>query len=458
MGLSRRRITDLVRSSRRRLRPIVLAALLLATSPSPAVLPTGLYALGPKLVAGDAVGGALQGGAVALSADGNTAIFGGSWDDSLHGAAWVYVREEGFWHEQMKLIGSNSSAQARQGIAVAISADGSTALVGGFQDGNGTGAAWVFTRSGSTWSQQGPKLVGTGGSGTAGTSQGIAVALSADGSTALVGGSADGNATGAAWVFTRSAGVWTQQGGKLVGTGSVGTSGQGNAVALSGDGNTAIVGGQGDNANAGAAWIFTRSGGVWTQQGGKLLGNDAVGNASQAASVALSSDGSTAIWGGPADNGFHGAAWVFTRSGNTWTQQGPKLVGIPGSSTGQQGYSVGLSGNGSTAILGAPQEIGFGAAWTFTRSGVTWSQRGGKYVGTAAVGSFALQGNAVALSGDGSTALVGGFYDDIDNNTGAVWVLDRLPVKGDVNGNGVIDVADVFFLINYLFAAGPSPR
>ena len=66
---------------------------------------------------------------------------------------------------------------------------------------------------------------------------------------------------------------------------------------------------------------------TFTQQGPKLVGTDAVGGAGQGASVALSGDGNTAILGGPGDNGGVGAAWVFTRSGGVWSQQGTKLVG-----------------------------------------------------------------------------------------------------------------------------------
>ena len=92
------------------------------------------------------------------------------------------------------------------------------------------------------------------------------MALSADGNTALVGGPADNNEFGAAWVFTRSGGVWSQQGAKLVGTGVVAgfPPNQGICVALSGDGNTAILCGQGSTPTLG--WVFTRSGGVWIQQ------------------------------------------------------------------------------------------------------------------------------------------------------------------------------------------------
>jgi hypothetical protein len=128
---------------------------------------------------------------------------------------------------------------------------------------------------------------------------------------------------GAAWVWTRSGGVWTQQGTKLVGTGASGLfASQGGSVTLSADGNTALVGGPSDNYSAvantsmGAVWVFTRSGGVWTQQGAKLVGTGASGFASQGA-VALSADGHTALVGGPGDNSSVGAVWVFVVAGAT---------------------------------------------------------------------------------------------------------------------------------------------
>src|ERR1035437_11171797 len=81
---------------------------------------------------------------------------------------------------------------------------------------------------------------------------------------------------------------FSQQGPKLVGSSAVGNAEQGRSVSLSADGNTAIVGGWGDNGAVGAAWVWTRSGGVWTQQGTKLVGSGAVGNSVQGTSVSLS--------------------------------------------------------------------------------------------------------------------------------------------------------------------------
>ena len=99
--------------------------------------------------------------------------------------------------------------------------------------------------------------------------------------------------------------MWTQQ-AKLVGTGRVGLAAQGWSVLLSCDGDTAIVVGPVDHNNTGAAWVFTRSRGVWTQQA-KLVGTGAIGLAEQGHSAALSSDGDTAIVGGPSDNHATGA-------------------------------------------------------------------------------------------------------------------------------------------------------
>src|SRR5450759_735691 len=199
------------------------------------------------------------------------------------------------------------------------------------------------------FSQEGSKLVGTLAVGLG--EQGWSVALSADGNTAIVGGLADNRITGAAWVYTRSNGVWTQQ-SKLARTGAVGSAGQGWSVALSDDSNTAIVGGPFDNWNTGAAWVYTRSNGVWAQQGNKLVGSGAVVSARQGASVALSDDGNTAIVGGPFDTSNTGAAWVYTRSGGVWTQLDNKLVGAGAVGDAGQGASVALSAGGHNSSVG----------------------------------------------------------------------------------------------------------
>jgi len=161
--------------------------------------------------------------------------------------------------------------------------------------------------------------------------------------------------------------------------------------------------------------------------------------------VSLSADGNTAIVGGPGD--FHGyttgggAVWVWTRKEGRWSQQGTKLIGLaslfPESGdrsrgTYSQGYSVSLSGDGDTAIVGAPSDptkiVGpfstppTGAAWIWKRSDGIWLQQGTQLV--VSDGMWTSQGSSVALSADGKTAIVGGpsVYD------GAAWVFDASAV------------------------------
>jgi hypothetical protein len=164
--------------------------------------------------------------------------------------------------------------------------------------GTGTGVG-LYTYELPPYPQQGPKLVGNDAVGWA--QQGYSVALSGDGNTTTVGGPGDNQGVGAVWVYTRSGGIWTQQGSKLVGTTPLGHS-----VALSADGNTAIFGVPGDNSGVGGLWVFTRSGGVWSQQS-KLVGSGYIGSPGQGFSVALSADGNTAIVGGQSDNGGGGS-------------------------------------------------------------------------------------------------------------------------------------------------------
>src|SRR5205807_2121100 len=155
-------------------------------------------------------------------------------------------------------------------------------------DNNFSGAGWIWKKNSGGWSQQGSKLVGSGAAGPA--HQGISVAISSDGTTAIIGGPFDNASVGAAWIWVNSNGVWTQQGQKLVGSDGISPSLQGYSVALSADGNTALVGGWYDNSAEGAAWIWTRSGGVWTQQGSKLVSSGSLNNAAAGVSVALSAD------------------------------------------------------------------------------------------------------------------------------------------------------------------------
>jgi hypothetical protein len=481
----------------RTLRPclpaLVWAALLCWTPPAMADF---TQANVPKLSASDLVGSAeRQGFSVAVSGDGNTAIIGAPFDSGGAGAAWVFRRSGETWTERQKLTADDASGCSQSdlsacpqfGWSVALSGDGSTAIVGGPGDNSSSGAAWVFTRSKGVWSTPGVKLTGTGAVGSA--EQGYSVALSADGKTAIVGGWADNSALGAAWVFRGSGKQWNQLGAKLVGTGTSATKSifQGFSVALSGDGDVAIIGGPDDGIKfraapnyavldppIGAAWVFTWSDGLWTQAP-KLVGMNGSeeGNESeQGFSVALSFDGRTAVVGGPGEetpgpstsnatyqtcthgtgptckggtisalipeptvSRSDGAAWVFTLGSEGWAPPGGKMLhGTPApSSNPGQGFSVALNGRGNTVLLGAPTDnANTGAAWAFTLSSGTWTPQ--KLVGTGAVRA-AGQGASVALSRNGTTAIIGGALDQ--DAAGAAWVfVSRVPLTVSVTGSG----------------------
>jgi hypothetical protein len=379
---------------------------------------------GGKLTGSEESGAGEAGVGVAVSADGNTAIVGAPADNGGVGAAFVFVRSGSTWEQQgPKLTATGETGNGRFGFGVALSHDGNTAVIGAPLDSSGVGAAWVFTREGSTWTQT-TEL--TGGSEESGKGEfGIHVALSADASTALVGASADKAGVGAAWVFAFSEGTWTQQGPKLTGSGEVGLGRFGFSVALSEEGTTALLGGGSDNEGAGAGWVFTREGTSWVQQGAKLTGSGESGHGHLGYSAALSADGNTALVGAIADNSEVGAAWVFVRSAGAWEQQGAKLTGAGESGEGLFGASVALSADGSTAVIGGPADaLHVGALWPFVRTGTTWTGQS-KLTATEESGKGEL-GVGVSLSGDGHTAFAGGPGDAA--LTGAAWVFADVPL------------------------------
>ena len=395
---------------------------------------------GEKLTSSEMTEFAEQGASVALSADGNTALvgapfYGVSGGHKGGGAVFVYVRTGSTWSLQQKIVPKELREDAQVGASVALSADGNTALIGAPEyAGEGTsetyfGATYVFTRSGTTWSEQ-QKLVGAGEHSTEKARQGTAVALSADGKTALIGAEDNETGIGGAFVFTLGT-KWEQQGKILIGKHGTEIPLEGHSVALSGEGNTALIGGPKDEGVAkkkeqGAAWVFVQSGGGWKEQAELPSGSGAEEETAQGQGVALSGGGSTALVGGPGHEHFNGAAWVYTNSGSTWSQQGEPLKGTDISSGPLFGDAVSLSEDGNTALIGGPSDNGsFGAAWAFVRSGSEWVEPE-KLEGKGAT-EPPEEGWAVSLSGDGLTALVGA---PAYAAKGAVWVYARKPESG----------------------------
>ena len=387
-----------------------------------------------KLVASDAQAYDRFGEKVSLSADGNYAIVstisaagGASEQYGGAGAVYIYARSGSTWTQQAILVSPDPYTGDNFGQDVALNSDGTYAIIGAVGDDQATtyiGATYIFTRSGSTWTQQ-AKI--TPSDGQTNDSFGYSVSISSDGTYAIAssrneaGGSGDplSNA-GAAYIFSRSGSTWTQQ-AKITASDAQATDYFGQSVSINSDGTYVIVGsytedgGSGDPlSNAGAAYIYTRSGSTWTQQQ-KLTASDAAANSNFGINVILNSDATYAVVGSsgfdsPSTNS--GQVYIFTRSGSTWTEQQK----IQSSDIGQYdyfGWSVSINSDGTYVIVGAERErggdgsptINAGAAYIFERSGSTWTEVKKLTASDAQANDYF--GSSVSISSDASYAIVG---------------------------------------------------
>ncbi len=408
------------------------------------------------------------GTSVAISGD--TLVVGARGEGDDEGAAYVFVRSGSDWSLQDRLEASNGEIGDRFGTSVAISGD--TVVVGAVwedSDGSsedneaadGAGAAYVFVRSGTAWSQQGYLKASNAGEGD---EFGISVAISGD--TVVVGANReDSDATGgdnngathagAAYVFVRSGTDWTPQ-GRLKATNAEEYDLFGTSVAISGE--TLVVGAyveDGDGSDeennsalgAGAAYVFVRSESAWTQQAYLKASIPEAGD-QFGYSVAISGD--TLVVGASGEDGDGsdeennsalgaGAAYVFVRSGSAWSQQ-DYLKASNAEADDLFGYSVAISGE--TVVVGALGEDGngsgeaddsaedAGAAYVFVRSGSAWTLQDYLKASNAEAGDNF--GYSVAISGE--TVVVGAHLEDgdgsgeTDNSTagaGAAYVFVR---------------------------------
>ena len=201
-------------------------------------------------------------------------------------------------------------------------------------------------------------------------------------------------------------------------------------MALSNDGKTALIGSL--EESQGAAYVFERNGSTWQLQT-QLTAADGAANDLFGFSVALSSNGKTALIGAffktVGSNEFQGAAYVFDRNGSTWQQQ-TRLTAADGTANDRFGFSVALSNNGKTALIGAQVKTigsngGQGAVYLFEREGSTWQQQSRLTAANGATNDFF--GASVALSNNGKTALIGAFGKTVGSNEfqGAAYIFGK---------------------------------
>ena len=371
-----------------------------------------------------------------VAVDGDYAVVGMPADDDLGsdaGAAYVYARSGQTWVQQTKLMASDGSAKAAFGQSVAIF--GTTILVGS----NGP-IAYVFVYDEKGWEEQAQLVPSDGVTFGANGS----VALFED--TALLGALLDDEQdtdAGAAYVFTRAGTTWTEQAKLLARDGEV-QDRFGSKVAVSGD--TALIGAplnDEQGTNAGAAYVFTRSGTTWSEQA-KLLARD--GAAQDQFGTDVSLDGERALIGSPRDDDLgdqSGSAYVFLRDGTLWLEE-IKLLASEGSGANYFGERVALYGQ--RALIGANRHPAngnnAGAAYVFVRTGPIWTEQSRLLASDGSANAWF--GDSVALSA--TTAVVGASSDDTDEvNAGSVYFYDlaQAPVEicdgADNDCDGLID-------------------
>ena len=352
-----------------------------------------------------------------VSINGNIAVLGACSSNAGRAAAYVFVRSGSTWSQQAKLTASDGAAGDNFGGSVSVS--GLTALVGASQKNSGQGAVYVFVQNGTAWTQQAEL---TASDGAAGDNFGGSVSLS--GSTAIIGAPAKAvnanSGQGAAYVFVRSGTTWSQQAELTASDGAI-SDGFGRSVSVSA--NMAVAGAYGKavngNAAQGAAYVFLQNGTAWNQQA-KLTATD--GAASDQFGWSVSLNGSICTVGAPGkainSNLNQGAAYVFSSSGAAWSQLA-KLTASDGAANDAFGWSV---ASGSAALVAAyHKNSGQGAAYVFAPSGGTWSQQAELTASDGA--SNNIFGNSVAL--DGLTALVGAAWKS--SSQGAAYVFTQLP-------------------------------
>ena len=396
-----------------------------------------------KILAGDAQNRDSFGRSVSISGD--YAIVGALGEDTggpNTGAAYIFVRSGNTWVQQAKIQASDKQAGDLFGISVSISGD--YAIVGAWGETTGgeyAGAAYIFVRSGTTWTEQ-AKIQADDIK--ADDNFGYSVSISGD--YAIVGanggpeGTTSRTASGAAYIFVRSGTTWTQQ-AKIQADDKEAEDYFGNSVAISGD--YAIVGAQGEDtggSHAGAAYIFARSGTSWTQQA-KVQASDK--QASNFFGFSVSISGDYAIAGAPGAR----AAYLFARSGTNWAEQA-KIQTNGGQANGSFGRSVSISGD--DVIVGARQDgtiiQNTGVAYVFSRSGTTWTQQAQIPANNSQSNDYF--GFSVGISGD--NAIVGAFGQDTGgiSDAGASYMFAyKLPqsIAFTLGGNATKTFGDADF-------------
>lgn len=282
---------------------------------------------------------------------------------TLHGDVCVSTFSGGLWQAPAFLKPSDGETGLRFGTSVSLDATGSRIAIGAYPasltGANNGGAVYIFVRAGTTWTQE-AKLVAADK--VIGDGFGFSVSLSSDGTRVVIGAPeadpSNMSDAGAAYVFTRYGSTWTQE-AKLLANDKAAGDKFGVSVSISGNSNKVLVGANAASPNtvsaAGAGYVYTRSGTVWAQEAKLIAGDKAIGD-NLGSSVSMSTDGNTAMIGAPGADPVAvtnaGAAYLFTAVGGTWSQES-KIVASDKYTTDLFGCSVSISGDISRSVVGS---------------------------------------------------------------------------------------------------------
>jgi len=343
-----------------------------------------------------------------VSIDGDYAIIGAFYDDdngNESGSAYIFYKSGTSWIQQAKLTASDGATDDNFGCSVSISGD--YVIVGADHDndnGTNSGSSYIYHRSGTNWTQQ-AKLTASEGS----EYDYFGCSVSIFGDYAIIG--AFLNVNGSSYIYHRLGTSWTQQ-AKLTASDGAAYDDFGCSVSIYGD--YVVIGASGnddDGAQSGSAYIFHRSGVSWTQQE-KITANDGAENDDFGCSVSISGD--YVIIGAYGDN----SAYIFHRLGTNWSQQ-YKLLASDGLDD-EFGSSVSISGD--YVIVGAHFDFYHGdfsgSAYIFIRSGESW---GRQIKLTASDGAENDEfGKSVCIDGD--NIIIGSILND-DN--GSAYIVNK---------------------------------
>ena len=373
-----------------------------------------------KLLANDKAAGDNFGFSISVDSTGQRVAVGAKGKNSAAGAVYVYLRSGSTWSQEAKLIDSNGVANNNFGWSVSINTDGSLIAIGApyESDANraGAGIVYVFTRSGTNWSEQASFSSPLS---DANANFGTSVSLDSTGIRLAV-GEPNGDQSvqtncGRVYVFSRSGSTWTEEDRILASDYGEGDR-FGTCLQLSSNAGSLVIGADsedpGNLTDAGSVYVFTRSGTTWTEHA-KLTASDKIAGDRFGYSVSINGNGDRVAIGVVNEDSTgttnSGAIYIFTRSGGTWIQEA-KLLTNDKVTEDQLGYSVSMNDNGDIVAAGA-RGVDFntitqaGAVYIFTRSGTTWTQEA--KISASDKQTEDLFGFSVDISGSGNRVVAG---------------------------------------------------